>query len=203
MKILKPILIILMMFCCLAPNLYSQAFDNQIDEPAEIRKPRPAWRERVFFGGIFALQFGTVTAIEVSPLVGYKLTNHLSVAGGIKYEYLSDKRFSPPYSTHIYGLRTFVRLYLIRNMGDFLGGGLAMGFYLQAEYEGLSLERQYFDYPNYPDDGRFWLHSPLIGGGISVPTGPYGSFNFSVLYNLNETYNSIYSNPVIRIGFNF
>ncbi len=184
-------------------TLSGQQFDNQIEESQTRARPRPEWRKRVFFGGIFALQFGTITAIEASPLVGYRVARRVAVAGGIKYEYFSDKRYTPEFNTHIYGLRTFVRYHLIPNLADLFGGGVAMGIYLQTEYEGLSLERQYFDYPSYQGDGRFWLHSALVGGGISIPTGQYGAFNLSVLYNLNETINSIYSNPVIRIGFNF
>jgi len=168
------------------------------------RKEKPPLNERIFFGGMLALQIGTYTAIEVSPLVGYRLTPRFSLAAGIKYEYLSDRRSISPFSTHIYGFRTFARYHIIPNLADLLGGGINLGIYAHLEYEGLSLERQYFDYPAYPPDGRFWLSSVLAGGGISVPTGPRGSVNFSILFNLNESANSIYyNNPIIRFGFNF
>jgi hypothetical protein len=78
-----------------------------------------------------------------------------------------------------------------------------MGLFLQAEYELLSLEREYFDLTNPSADGRFNLNSILVGGGIYQPIGRRSGFLITVLWNLNETYNSIYSNPVIRIGFNF
>ena len=168
------------------------------------KKEKPRLNERLFFGGMLALQIGSYTAIEVSPLVGYRLTPRLSLAAGIKYEYLSNKQVGYNFSTHIYGFRTFTRYHLIPNLADLLGGGINLGLFAQLEYEGLSLERQYFDYPAYPPDGRFWLSSVLIGGGISVPTGARGAVNFSILYNLNETANSIYyNNPIIRFGFTF
>ena len=171
--------------------------------PAQ-KKEKPPINERIFFGGMFALQIGTYTAIEVSPLVGYRLTPRLSLAAGIKYEYLNNKQTGFSFSTHIYGFRSFARYHIIPNLAELLGGGINLGLFAQLEYEGLSLERQYFDYPAYPSDGRFWLSSVLIGGGISVPTGPRGAVNFSILYNLNESANSIYyNNPIIRFGFNF
>lgn len=46
---------------------------------------------RVFFGGNFGLQFGTITNIEVSPLVGYRVTRDFSIGTGITYIYLKQQ----------------------------------------------------------------------------------------------------------------
>ena len=47
--------------------------------------------DRIFFGGNFGMQFGTITNIEVSPLVGYHITPRLSAGVGTRFEYFKDK----------------------------------------------------------------------------------------------------------------
>ena len=63
---------------------------------------KPPLRERLFFGGNFGLQFGTVTNIEISPLAGIYLTPRLAVGPGIRYEYFkSNYPGYVHYETHI------------------------------------------------------------------------------------------------------
>ena len=150
------------------------------------------------------MHVGSITDLELGPLVGYHVLPRLSLAAGIKYEYYRDKRYRPVIETHIYGLRTYVRYMILPDIGKMIPLNINLGIYLHGEYEGLSLDREIFDYTSTnPAPGRFWLSSILIGGGLRQPIGPRSSMNFSVLYNLNETANSIYSNPVFRVGFTF
>jgi hypothetical protein len=158
--------------------------------------------DRLFFGGNFGMQFGTITSIEISPLIGYYITPKFSAGVGARFEYFKDKGYYAPYETTIYGGNIFTRYIIISNLGEGLNIGLNTGIFLQAEYEALSLEKAYFE-PPYTEDGRFIVHSVLIGGGIIQPLGPRSAFLLSVLYNLNETARSPYSNPIIRVGFTF
>jgi len=166
---------------------------------------KPPLRDRIFFGGNFGLQFGTVTNIEISPLAGIYLTPRLAVGPGIKYEYFkSDYPGYVPYETHIYGGTVFARYMAIKDLSEAIGLGLNFGIFGHAEYEILSLESKYFEIGAPPDaEGRFFLNSILIGGGVFQPIGRRGGFLFMVLWNLNETASSPYSNPIFRIGFNF
>lgn len=157
------------------------------------------FRERLFFGGHFGLMIGTITNIELSPIVGYRFTPRLSLALGPKYQYYKEGIFI---NTHIYGGRTFVRYMLIKDLNNLVPFNLNAGLFFQTEYEGLSLEKKYFG-SIVSDDGRFLLNSVLVGGGISRPVGDRGSLNITVLWNINGTDNTPYTNPVIRIGFNF
>lgn len=167
-------------------------------------RDKPPLSERMFFGGNFWMQFGNVTNIEVSPLVGLQVLPRLSVGTGIKYRYYKVK--GDPYrpdGSHIYGFNVFTRYHVIQSFADFIPG-LDMGIFAHVEYEGLSLDN-YYDI-NWSVDtpaGRFWLNSVLIGGGISQRMGQRGSINFTILFNLNESANSLEGNPIIRIGFNF
>lgn len=166
---------------------------------------KPPLRDRIFFGGNFGLQFGTVTNIEISPLAGIYLTPRLAVGPGIKYEYFkSDYPGFVPYETHIYGGTAFARYMAIKDLSEAIGLGLNFGIFGHVEYEILSLESKYFEIGAPPDaEGRFFLNSILIGGGVFQPIGRRGGFLFMVLWNLNETASSPYSNPIFRIGFNF
>jgi hypothetical protein len=158
--------------------------------------------DRIFFGGNFGMQFGTITNIEVSPLMGYHITPRLSAGLGARFEYFKDKGLIYPYETTIYGGSVFSRFVIIQNLGEGLSLGINTGVFTQAEYEMLSLEREYFE-PPYNGTGRFLVHSVLVGGGIIQPIGRRSAFLISVLYNLNESARSPYNNPIVRIGFIF
>jgi hypothetical protein len=146
--------------------------------------------------------FGTITNIEISPLVGYYITPKLAAGTGIRFEYFKDKGYYESYETTIYGGNIFSRYTIINNLGERLDIGLNAGIFGQVEYEALSLERGYFE-PPYTEDGRFIVHSVLVGGGIIQSIGRRSAFLLSVLYNLNETSRSPYSNPIVRVGFTF
>lgn len=184
--------LILISLVCLPVFIHAQS-----DEEEEIRPI-----DRLFFGGNFGMQFGTITNIEISPLVGYYITPRLAAGTGIRFEYFKDKGYYAPYETAIYGGNIFTRYIIINNLGEGLNLGLNTGIFAQLEYEALSLEREYFE-PPYTQDGRFIVHSVLVGGGIIQPIGRRSAFLLSVLYNLNDNARSPYSNPIIRVGFNF
>ncbi len=158
--------------------------------------------DRIFFGGNFSLMIGTITNIEISPLVGYHITPRLAAGTGIRFEYFRDKGFYYPYQTTIYGGNIFSRYIIIKNLGEGINLGLNTGLFTQLEYEILSLEKEYFD-PPYTADGRFLAHSVLVGGGIIQPFGRRSALLLTILYNLNENARSPYSNPIIRMGVIF
>lgn len=165
----------------------------------------PPFRERVFFGGNFGFTFGNATSIIISPLAGYHITPRLAGGLGLRYEYL---KYNYPgvltFDTHIYGGSAFARYMLIDDMAKDIGIGPEKGgLFAQAEYEPLSVENWYHDPANPVSDERIILHSVLVGGGIYQPIGRRTGLLISVLWNLNESYNSIYSNPVIRLGITF
>jgi len=43
----------------------------------------------------------------------------------------------------------------------------------------------------------------MVGGGYRQRLGERSSVTITALWNLNQTANTPYSNPVIRLGFNF
>ncbi len=169
----------------------------------QFKEEKPPLRDRMFFGGNFWMSFGTVTDIEISPLLGFFVSPRLAVAGGIKYRFYRYKNDPVlPDGSHIYGFNVFTRYYIIPDMSEWIKG-LNLSVFTHAEYEGLSLDNYYDATSTTYTPGRFWINSVLVGGGISQRIGQRSAINLMLLYNLNESANSLESNPVIRVGFSF
>ena len=158
---------------------------------------------KFFFGGMFGLRLGTITDIQVTPLAGYRLTPRFSMGVGFKYQYYSERNPFFRYSTHIYGPRVFSRYLFIKSFSNLFQTKNNAGLFLAAEYETLSLERQYFDFPSFNPEGRFWLPAYLVGIGLHQPYGQRQAMNLILLYNLNDQEYSPYSNPMFRIEMTF
>lgn len=156
---------------------------------------------RVYFGGDFSLMFGTVTFIEVSPIAGYRFTPRFSSGGGIIYLYYRERTYNDYiFKSNIYGGRIFSKYTLLTDMNEYIPLGLHAGLLGYCEYEALNMDS--FLSP-YHDTGRFWLNSFYVGGGLELPAGRRTKMNFLVLYNVNDTGESPYSNPVVRISVVF
>ena len=53
----------------------------------ENNMPKQTFASHLFFGGGLGLQFGSMTLIEISPLVGYKITPKFSIGVSPTYKY--------------------------------------------------------------------------------------------------------------------
>lgn len=145
-------------------------------------------KDRIFVGGNLGLQFGTITNIEVSPLVGYRFNNKFSAGLGLTYIYFKQEIPGfEDFESNIYGYRFFTRY------------NIQQQFYATAEYENLSLE-----FLNSTDLSirREWVPGAFIGGGYFQPLGRRAGLNLSVLYNvLFDDQKSPYNSPwVFRVG---
>lgn len=153
------------------------------EEPKEGDNEKRSFTDRVFTGGDLGLQFGTVTLVNLSPLVGYMLTDELAIGTGITYQYYSNRNYN--FSTSIYGGSLFTRYYFDDNL---FGHG---------EYEMLNVEA--FDGLHE----RVNVTSFLVGAGYNQPLGERSAITLLVLWNFTPSYYWPYSNPVIRGGINF
>jgi len=145
------------------------------------------FKDRLYFGGNFGMQFGTVTLIDFSPLIGLMITSKFSSGVGITYQYFNDRRYIGGESSSVGG-RLFSRYNILPNI------------FLHTEYESIN-----FDNYNLISDRfeRIWSNALFLGGGYFAPFGPRGGANFSFLYNvLHNNLRSPYGEPyVIRVGF--
>lgn len=174
-KIIVSIFLQVLFFCC--------CFGQQ--KPSkDAKKEKKPLNERIYFGGNLGLQFGAVTFIDASPLVGYKFTDDFSAGIGLTYIYIQSKNYYY-YTTNIYGGRVFARYNILENL------------FLYGEVEKLNGEWS----PLH--NGRFYVTSILAGAGYRQPIGDRASMNLIALWNFNESAYSPYTNPVIRGGITF
>lgn len=158
------------------------------------RSETPPLKERIFFGtGLGGLQFGTITNIDVSPVVGIWLLPRLNIAVGPKYEYY--KYYEE--KAQFYGGRVYSQFVFIKDIDKALPLGIHLGFFLHAEDEFFRL-----DYTDGTDWMTPFVNTPLVGAGISEPLGMKAAMNFMVLWPL-ENYYGLYSEPEFRISFTF
>lgn len=182
---------------------------------AQTAQKQSSFADRLMFEGIVGLQLGTITAIEVSPLVGYRVTDNFVTGLGFTYQYSKYKRFYLNTETNqladrkvnILGGRVFARYYF----KDWFEGFLE-GLFAHTEFEYLSYSLnfrvnangKYVDIFGVPyERGAQSVNVPgvLVGGGLIQPVGGRTYVSILILYNLNETKDTPYSNPIFRMGF--
>lgn len=161
------------------------------------REETPPLKERLFFGGNFGLQFGTITDIQVSPVIGLWVLPRLAVAAGPDYRYFRYHDVQ----TNIYGGKFYAQFVVVQDLNSFIPIGVHTGIFLHLEDELLSLESAYWR--NTYSTGRFYINTILAGAGISQQIGRRSSLNFMLLWALNDSGYEIYSNPEIRVSFSF
>ncbi len=184
---IRKFLYLQMLLICIASGVLVAQPDTLESQPAKQRTPL---KDRIYFGGNLGLQFGNQTYIDISPLVGYKFTEKFSAGVGITYIYYKQHFKNYPqydYSTSIYGGRVFSRYYFIENL------------FGHVEVEMLNME--VFNTIKY-DYERKNILSPFVGAGYVQRFGERSGIYIMLLYNLNDTPDSPYSNPVVRIGVN-
>ena len=171
--------------------IFTESYSQVMKEDA------PPISERLFFGGSFNLQFGTITDIEVAPVVGFWILPKIAVAAGPSYTFYKD----PLGQTSIYGGRAYAEYLVFRDLNEFIPVGLHTGLLLHAEDEALSLSLKELGLS--ADNGRTTINTVLAGIGINQQMGSRASINLMILWALNNSPYYSYSNPVIRIGFQF
>ena len=135
---------------------------------------------RVTVGGGLGLSFGSFTLIDVSPNVGYYLTDNILAGVGGTYIYYKDSYLD--YSTDVYGARVFGQYFF----NDF-------PVLLHAEVENIN-------YYAYSVRSRVDVMNVLLGGGIRQAVGGRSFVSIIALWNVNESEHSFYPNPIIRGG---
>ena len=149
--------------------------------------------DRLYIGGNVGLLFGTTTLIELSPQVGYRLTDRFIPGIGITYIYQNYRYYNVRYENSVYGGSIFSKYFLT----DKLFG--------HVEYEMLNVEYLAFGQNLAPMIDRKWISSFYVGGGYSQPIGQRGFAQVMILFELIQDpwYPYYRSNPIIRIGFGF
>lgn len=168
-------------------GLFAFAQEQEDDRQTEQRQSGSLF-DRTFIGGNFALQFGNVTFIDISPMVGFRFTDRFSAGPGITYRYLKFRGFE---GSSTYGGSLFAR-HIVGSQ-----------FFAQAQYESLNTE--YLTEVNQELQlTRAWVPGFFLGGGIFQPLGKRGAVTIAAMYNLMyDNVRSPYGSPwVFNVGFN-
>lgn len=180
-------------FLVLTLKNYAQENPAPVPPAPPINNQRPAesknfnnFKERLYVGGNVGAWFGSSTYINVSPIVGVKITKELSLGVSGTYNYFSQTYNGQKFVSTIYGGGAFGRYLFLEN------------FFAQVGIERLSV----LDYTSPIPNTRAWVDNILLGGGYRQKFSDNGSFVAAIFYNVNQTPLSPYPNPIIQIGFN-
>lgn len=134
--------------------------------------------DRVFFGGNFGLQVGSVTYINLAPIVGYKVTDRYRVGGGINYIYTNYFGVSD----HLVGMRFFQQFFVWK------------GILTHAEYEFMNYPTGYTN-PSGKEISNI-ANAFNLGAGYQQNFGRRAFTNIIILYNvIHDRNNTIYNTP--------
>lgn len=140
-------------------------------------------KNHFFTGGGLNLQVGSQVNVGVEPVFGYHISNIFSVgiSGSYQYYYSSYNKES----FNIYGGRAFMRIQPIQML------------FLHGEYEVLTYKTDIFSAPTYQFE-TIVSENVLVGVGYSSNFSERLRANLMLLFNLNNTIYTPYSNPVLR-----
>jgi hypothetical protein len=158
-------------------------------------------RSRLFAGGNFALNFGNVTIINISPQLGYRFNRFLAAGVGVNAQYSSFRTINAfdgsTYSRENYGvggLNIFGRFYPIEQVI----------LQVQPEANYVWGKVKYYN-PNQEIklDGKI-VPSLLLGAGGAIPMGGAGAFVVMAQYDVLQSDRTPYGNRVFfNFGYNF
>ncbi len=171
-------ILLILVFTISVNTISAQYYESQ-------KKKTTSNRDKIFFGGGLGLQFGTLTIIDIKPLIGYKVTDRFHLGLELTYSYIKNN--TNQFETDIYGASVFAKYYIYE------------GFFAQTQIEALNVE--VLDVNN--NISRMWLDNYYIGAGYLQKFGGRGGMYIMALWNLNQSEYSLYSNPLISIGFTF
>ncbi len=201
MKISKYLILLLLFFGCFKSVTGQYEYPGEKTEERKNKKSKNQNDSKIFFGGNIGLSFWTDYAyIELSPLVGYKITPRLWAGGGPKYMFIKQSSF---YQSSIYGIKTFASFALLDKINEVTNIGLG-SILLYAENELLSIEPLYYNSSlGYYKGSRNWYDIVLAGFGFRFPLGDRLGLTIMALWGLTESAELLYSNPEIRLSIDF
>lgn len=188
MKKTLSLLSLLLLFCFAGfAQIDEQETSNSgsLINPSKKNDVRYDISDKVMLGGNMSLTFGSMSMVEVSPLIGYNLSPRVTLGASLTYMYFSYKSDLYSYSAQNFGGGLFGKIRIYKD------------FHLQIEPELLNIK--YVDYNG--QEKRKWVFNALAGVTFRSRLGERFAVDYSILWNLNQTQDSPYDNPVIKVAF--
>ncbi len=172
--------------------------------------------DRITVGGALGFSLGTYSSlIDISPIVGYSISDDLVIGIGGTYKYYSitnnyydlDNDEYVNFETNIYGASIWSRYFLTSTETPILES-----MFIHGEVEPLVFVNKYKLDPsgnfvdrfgnNYvEEDYKINTTGIFLGGGYRQMVGARSYMYIEVVWNFNEELFTPYSNPRIRMGF--
>lgn len=141
---------------------------------------------RLEFGGSLGLQFGNYTQINISPQVGYRLSNKFSAGVGLGYTYYNDDRYGEDFSEHFASFNVYGRLYPV----DFI---------VLSVMPEISRMWQTYEYRGSKETYSKFVPSVVVGAGVR-----FGPITAQIKYDVVQDDYSPYGNRLFySIGYIF
>jgi hypothetical protein len=150
-------------------------------------KNKRSIKERFYVGGYLGLQFGTYTSIDISPLLGYRITPDFNVGIGLLYTYTSFD-YGPPVGQHGYSswggrLSTNYTLFNLISLG------------VEYQYRTVELYNSFEN--SFQNQG---VNVLFLGGGFRQKVGRNTFMFIMAYYDILQEQYTPYPNVVFRIG---
>lgn len=167
------------------------------------QEEKKSFGQRLVFGGDIGLSFGSITYINLSPVIGYRITDRLTAGLGPIYIYEKYKNLN--FETSTYGGKAVASFALLKGSpesGNFLGLG---DIVLHAENEITNVEPLYYNaFSSYYYLGdRIWIDNLLLGAGLIQTISGRFSISMFIMWDVTQNDYSPYSNPIFKFGFGF
>lgn len=141
---------------------------------------------RLEFGGSFGLQFGNYTLINISPQVGYRLSNKFSAGVGLGYTYYGTEIRGEDYKEHFASFNVYGRLYPVN-------------FIVLSVMPEISKMWQTYEYLGGKESYSKFVPSLVVGAGIRL-----GPITAQIKYDVVQDKHSPYGNDLFySIGYTF
>ena len=177
---MKQIVTILTLVLLGSFNLFAQKGDYELADESN-------FMDRVYVGGGLGLSGGSWGgSVSISPIVGYMVSNRLSVGVGATYQYYKYNSNTPgisDYSDNRYGGSVFARMNLVRQV------------FAYGEYSFLNYSI------NGDSNNRDTAYRLPIGLGFSQSMGARSSFNIVAAYDMLYEINGPYGSPWVFTFF--
>jgi hypothetical protein len=175
---------ILIIYALGMSNLFGQKteeddYASTDKKSATDKKIKTPFRERLVYGGNLGGYFGTVSFVQINPMVGYKTTDWWVNGIGLNYIYSAGGGVRQS----VFGASVWSRAYIYQS------------FLLHTEFEQLRRTATDQFGGSYAANVPVWL----VGAGYQERAGGLG-LSFMVLYDLIQDPDSPYSSPIFRIG---
>jgi hypothetical protein len=191
-------LLLVLIFTFTSLSIAQSMDSTSAKEETKPETTKPVSKEnRWYYGGNIGFSFwNNYFYLGVYPMVGYKVTQQLSLGAKIGYAYISDNRYDPlpAINTSNYGASVFSRYRIIPQL------------YVHAEFAYWSYENAYLQNNSVVTE-RNWVPFLLLGGGVSQNVGPnvwlFAEVLFDVINDNNSPYESGHAFVSFGVGVGF